>query len=52
MELVAILKDKQGTEKSTSVRMVEYEGVSAIYADSVKCSAFDPEEAITIKIEL
>lgn len=52
IELVAISRDKQGTEKSAPLRMVEYEGVSAIYADSVKCSAFDPEEAISVKIGL
>ena len=45
----AYSKNNADKLKEASLRIIEKDGVSAVYADKVKRSAFNPEEAISVK---
>ena len=46
----AYSRDRDGSVQKAAFRTVETDGVLAVYADDIRCSAFDPENAVTVRI--
>lgn len=49
-DFTALSRDRDGTVQEASIRTAEIDGVRAVYADDIRRSAFDPEEAVTVRI--